>query len=88
MIGFTGNEQWLGADGRAVQINGEQFKLHVVKINAIYPYERQVLDISARPIDTASKRYLEIRQQLGDDWSTDVTSDPELMAEVEAQLNL
>lgn len=63
---------WLDADGKIVTINDKEYKIRVTTHKAIYPYERWVINVSAIMVDQTDPEYLRIKNDLGDDWSTDV----------------
>jgi hypothetical protein len=81
------NEQWLQHAGKTVVIGGLKHRIEVNTYRAIYPYEHTVISVHAVPVSKHSKHYKEVKQQLGDDWSTDILeSDVELQTEVLRQL--
>ncbi len=80
---------WEKHDGKLVTIDGLRCKLRVRSYEAIYPYKRRVIDVSAEPTVAAkrSEAYRTVRAKLGDDWSTDVLqSDIDVQSEILAQL--
>lgn len=80
--------EWAKYDGRKVTINGLRYRLKCRIYRQRYPYEDEVIDVSAEPVNKASRVYRETKRLLGgDDWSTDVlASSIELQAEIERQL--
>jgi len=65
-------EYWLEANGKTVKVEGKKYKIKVSSWKAIYPYERYVISVMAEMVDKDDPEYVEIRRNLGDDWSTDV----------------
>jgi len=65
-------EFWLEANGKVVKIQGKEYKIKVSSWQAIYPYKRHVISVDAEMVNHDDPEYIEIRQKLGDDWSTDV----------------
>ena len=69
---LKGREQWLEANGKVVKVEGKKYKIKVSSWLAIYPYRRFVVSVDAEMINKQDTEYLEIKKDLGDDWSTDV----------------
>jgi len=65
-------EFWLEANGKIVKVQGKKYKIKVSFWQAIYPYKRYVISVDAEMINKDDPEYVKIRQDLGDDWSTDV----------------
>ena len=82
----TERDWWQEQDGKVVTLEGYCHILHVSVYEAIYPYRHTICRVSADPLDKASVWYQTIKAQLGDDWSTDVLSSPDLAAAVMTQL--
>lgn len=81
------NQDWLEHNGKVVTLSGLKYKINVSTFQAIYPYEHTAINVCLEPVSKASKHYKEVKQQLGDDWSTDLLdSDVELQCEVLAQV--
>ena len=75
--------EWLEHDGKVVYIDQLAYNIKVRTYTARYPYEQQMITVDAEPKNKQSKYYREIKQHLGDDWSTDVLdSDPDVYANV------
>lgn len=57
-------------------IDGVESEIFVEQYNAIYPYHHTVTRIVAEPTEygKTSKSYKDMRNQLGDDWITDLTN--------------
>ena len=67
-------QNWLDYDGQTVSIDGLKCVLKVRTQNSVYPRKQVTISVDADPVNKKSKKYLAIRSQLGDDWSTDVLS--------------
>ena len=81
------NAQWTEHNGKKVTVDGLRCRLVVRDFLAVYPYRQQMITVSAQPLSTTTKKYQAMRQQLGDDWSTDVlASDPEVTTDVMRQV--
>jgi len=65
-------EFWLEANGKVVEVQGKKYKIKVSSWQAIYPYKRYVISVDAEMVNKNDPEYIEIRQKLGDDWSTNV----------------
>ena len=83
------NGEWEGLDGVIVRMpireggKAVAHRLRVRTYEAIYPTRAQVIDVHAEPVNKAGRDYRQVRDILGDDWSTDVLdSSVELAAEV------
>jgi hypothetical protein len=77
---------WLEHNGKTVLIDGIKHVIEVSTIRAIYPYRHTSISVYARPVNRKSKFYQDTKAKLGDDWSTDVLSSPELQCEILNQL--
>jgi len=78
---------WQQHDGKVVKIDGRNHRLSCKVYQQRYPYPDEVISVHAEPCNRNSKWYRTIRQQLGDDWSTDVLdSSIELQVEILQQL--
>jgi len=69
---LKGREQWLEVNGKIVEVEGKKYKVKVSSWFATYPYKRYIISVNADPINKRDPEYLKIKQDLGDDWSTDV----------------
>lgn len=65
---------WAEHDGKTVNLNDGLGKRRVrVSVHAaIYPYQCRLITVFAEPINKESAEYRRIREDLRDDWSTDV----------------
>jgi len=80
-------DRWLEHDGTVVTIDTYAHTLKVSVYEAIYPYPHMVCRVMAEPLDKQSAWYRGLKQQLGDDWSTDVLgSDIDVTVSVMQQL--
>jgi len=80
-------DRWLEHDGKIVTIDSYTHTLKVSVYEAIYPYTHMVCRVMAEPLDKQSAWYQGLKQQLGDDWSTDVLgSDSDVTVSVMQQL--
>jgi hypothetical protein len=78
--------QWLEHHGKTVKLNGHVHFLKVDTYEAIYPYAHTVLRVHAVPVSTKTRYYKAIREQLGDDWSTDVLASEEVTVSIMQQI--
>ncbi len=79
--------EWLEHDGKSVKIEGLSYTLRVRTYEAAYPYRHTAINVYAEPANRRSKAYLKAKQELGDDWDTDVlASDLDLQASILSQL--
>lgn len=63
--------EWIPFDGREVTVRGRRYRLRVRQFRQRYPYEADMLQVYADPLDRDAE-YYDTRRQLGDDWSVDV----------------
>ena len=81
------HKEWQDHHGAIVKIDGRNHTLRVRTYRARYPREEWVITVDAVPTNRRSKHYQDVRDQLGDDWSTDVlASDIELQCDILNQL--
>lgn len=81
--------EWLEANGKEVLLDGLAYRLKVTTFMAVYPYRREVISVMAEPVNKNSRHYLEVKRDLGDDWSTDVLdSDASLIVDVARQIGI
>lgn len=80
------HKEFLELNKATVKIDGILHRLEVVTSVIKYPYKARVISVNARPINKDTKYYLDIKEQLGDDWSVDVLNNPELAANVLSQV--
>jgi hypothetical protein len=74
--------------GTVILLDGIKHTLSVSTYWAIYPYAHEVITAHAEPKDKRSEYYRRTREELGDDWSTDLLdSDVTVLADVLAQLS-
>ena len=74
---------WLDYEGKVyVDPDVGRCKIRIMIHTAIYPCKLEMISVYGEPLNK-NKHYREVRQQLGDDWSTDILeSDPEYQAMV------
>lgn len=80
-------QNWLEHNGKVVKINGILHILRVDHYEATYPYRHWTITVHAEVKDKSTKYYRDRKQEMGDDWSTDVLeSDVTLQADILHQL--
>lgn len=78
---------WEKHDGKRVKIDGLAYTIRVRTGEAIYPYKHRYIMVDAVPVNKNSAHYQQVREQLRDDWTTDVlASGDELQADILRQL--
>lgn len=81
--------EWLEHNGKVITLDGLQHRLEVETRETRYPYQANVISVSAVPVSKTSKHYIETKQQLGDDWSVDVlSSDLDVLTAIMIQLGM
>jgi hypothetical protein len=79
---LAGNEEWLDYDGMSAFIDGRKYRLEVKSCFSRFR-GYAVFSVYAKPVNKDAAFYREIREELGDDWATDVlASDVELEADI------
>lgn len=58
-------------DGEIIVIDSMECRIKCSEHRAIYPRPHIARYVSLEPVHKNSKRYLKIRNELGDDWTTD-----------------
>ena len=86
MANATFHQDWLEHDGKICIVDGLKCRVKVVTGKAIYPYPHSTIEVSAVPVSKQSKKYKKIKDQLGDDWSTDLLESFETGCDVLNQL--
>lgn len=59
-----------------VKYKGISHFIKYSEFNAVYPYEHISRSVFLEVVDKNTNYYQRIKKQLGDDWSTDITSIP------------
>lgn len=78
---------WADHHGKTVLIDGIKHRIETMVYMASYPRAEEMIDVQAVPVNKRTKYYTDIKDHLGDDWSTDLLDcDPELQAAVLQQL--
>lgn len=74
-----GNPVFDFLDGRTVTRKGIQGRFKVQVVTAKYPYPRTLTSLIWEPTakGRATAAYQKVKRELGDDWTSDLTQDPE-----------
>jgi hypothetical protein len=64
-------------DGKIVHYKGIAHKIKYLEFIAIYPYNHISRSVDLIPVDKTTKYYQDIKKQLGDDWTVDLSSVPD-----------
>jgi hypothetical protein len=75
---------WLDYEGKVyVDPDVGRCKIRIHLFTAVYPYRMEAISVYGDPLNKRNKHYQAVRQQLGDDWSTDILeSGPDYQAMV------
>ena len=82
MLLSSENEKLVEYNGKITKIGGKTHKIRVYTIHAIYPYDHYEIFMYADMCNKYDPEYVEIKNKLGDDYSTDLLeSESEIYAE-------
>lgn len=63
---------WAQYDGRTITMHNAKYMLHCVVYKQLYPYEEEVISVTADAVDKTSADYLAWVDTLEDEWTVDI----------------
>ena len=73
---------WLDYEGKIyIDPDVGRCKIRTMLFTAVYPCKMAMISVYGEPLNKRNRHYLDVKQQLGDDWTMDILeSDPEYQA--------